>query len=322
MDTSTAKRDYSLLGWALFAMAAVSTGIQYLMSFLLDRFYPAFSRLPDSLWLWVMTFVPIYLAAMPAALLIMRKIPGDTASPVKMPRKQFLMLLLIGFPVMYAGNIIGILLSFLLSGGTAQNGLLEYINSSPAMTAILAVLIAPFAEEYIFRKQLIDRIARYGETCAIFVSALAFALFHMNLFQFFYAFGLGILLAYLYIRTRMLRYPVVLHMVINFMGSVLAPWILSLVDLELLDAAAAGTAAVEEIFKALPGLTIYLGYCGLLLILNAAGFVLLLIRWKKRVILPASRELAGRDRFRVIFANTGMILYTAICLGFTIWTLI
>ena len=56
---------------------------------------------------------------------------------------------------------------------------------------------------------------RYGEKTAIVFSALAFALFHMNLFQFFYAFGLGLIFGYVYTRTSRLRYSVLMHMLID-----------------------------------------------------------------------------------------------------------
>ena len=40
------------------------------------------------------------------------------------------------------------------------------------------------------------------------------------MFQFFYAFFVGILFAYVYVRTGRLRYPVLIHGIINFFGSV------------------------------------------------------------------------------------------------------
>ncbi len=61
-----------------------------------------------------------------------------------------------------------------------------------------------------FRKEIIS-LRRYGEKTAIMFSALAFALFHMNVFQFFYAFGLGLMFGYVYTRTSRLRYSVAMH---------------------------------------------------------------------------------------------------------------
>ena len=94
-----------------------------------------------------------------------------------------------------------------------------------------------------------------------------FALFHLNLFQFFYAFGLGLMFGYVYMRTSQLRYSIVMHMIINFNGSVLAPWVLSQVDLEALattdttDAAAAQALLTQNG----AGMMLVSGY-GLLLI--------------------------------------------------------
>ena len=44
----------------------------------------------------------------------------------------------------------------------------------------------------------------------------------MNLFQFFYAFLLGLMFGYVYTRTSKLRYSTAMHMIINFNGGVLA----------------------------------------------------------------------------------------------------
>ena len=66
-------------------------------------------------------------------------------------------------------------------------------------------------EEFIFRKMVIDRIWQYGEKIAVVTSALIFALFHINLFQFFYALGIGLIFAYVYLRTGKLRYTIIMH---------------------------------------------------------------------------------------------------------------
>ena len=61
----------------------------------------------------------------------------------------------------------------------------------------------------------------YGETTAIFLSATVFALMHGNLDQVFYAFLLGCAQGYLYCKTRDVRYTICIHMMVNFVGSVL-----------------------------------------------------------------------------------------------------
>ena len=72
----------------------------------------------------------------------------------------------------------------------------------------------------LFRKFLIDKTIKYGAKVSIILSAVLFALFHGNLNQFFYAFLIGGFFAYVYIKTGKITYSIILHAVVNLMGSV------------------------------------------------------------------------------------------------------
>ena len=72
-------------------------------------------------------------------------------------------------------------------------------------------------------KLLIDRTRRYGDWTAILLSGLLFGLFHGNLFQFFYAALVGMILAYIYTRSGSYLRCVAMHAAINFMGSIVIP---------------------------------------------------------------------------------------------------
>lgn len=309
----TAKKEFSRAGFALLALGLVTTILQLLLSTVFTAMaYASGMEIPE--WaIWVTTFVPLYLGGVPVALLILRKIPAEQKDPVKLSAKRFWTLMLIGMPIMYGGNILGNFLSALLSGGSAENVLLDYIMGNPLLTTLFAVIIAPFLEEYIFRKQIIDRLGKYGEKTAILFSALTFGLFHMNLFQFFYAFGLGLIFAYVYTRTRLLRYPVIMHMIINFMGSVIAPLLLRVLDLETLSALESGQADLTLLLQILPGLLLYLAYSLVLMGSVIGGFVLLMIRWKKREFSPAAQELPEGTERKTVYRNWGMILFIVFC---------
>ena len=69
---------------------------------------------------------------------------------------------------------------------------------------------------------MIDRLSRFGDVVAILVSSVAFGLFHGNFYQFFYSTMLGIILGFVYTKTGKWLYTAILHMVINFFGSVVA----------------------------------------------------------------------------------------------------
>ena len=94
-----------------------------------------------------------------------------------------------------------------LPGGTYRYALFGNV--------VFLVILGPIFEEWMFRKQLIDHTRKYGEKTAILLSGLAFGLFHMNLFQFFYAFLLGVMFGYIYMRTSKLRYSTAMHMIIK-----------------------------------------------------------------------------------------------------------
>ncbi|HBB29844.1 MAG TPA: hypothetical protein DC000_11505 [Clostridiales bacterium] len=97
-------------------------------------------------------------------------------------------------------------------------------SSNVIYTIVGACLKAPIVEEIIFRKVMINKLVGYGEKLAIIVSSFAFALFHGNLYQLLYAFVLGAIFAYITIKSGTIKYAVILHIIINMLGSVIIPY--------------------------------------------------------------------------------------------------
>ncbi len=322
-ENSAPRRVFKRIGLALFLIAAISSLLQLLCFYSVGWLEGAGYISTDGSWfMWLMTFVPIYAVGIPAGLLVLRKVPTQDYSESKLGGKNFFILLSIGICVMYVGNLVGTGLSHLLSGGTARNALENFVFDSNPLKIIVVVILAPVLEELVFRKQIIDRCARYGEKTAILFSALTFGLFHMNLFQFFYAFGLGLVFAYVYIRTRRLRYPVIMHMIINFMGSVLAPWIMSKVDLSAIaDLPALMTMTEDALMGIMPGLMLYSAYVLLLLGWVIIGLVFFIIKVRKFVFLPAADELTKGQRFKTVYCNPWMILFVVLCLAVCVYAL-
>ena len=108
-----------------------------------------------------------------------------------------------------------------VSSNPSQNGLVELLNTLPIPAIFLCVVVAaPVIEELVFRKWLLDRVGRFGERTAVLLSAVVFGLAHGNFSQFFYAFGLGALFAYVYIKTGHIGYTIGFHMFFNLIGGV------------------------------------------------------------------------------------------------------
>lgn len=70
---------------------------------------------------------------------------------------------------------------------------------------ILLVIVASLTEELLFRGVVLRGfLSHYKKVSAITVSAILFSLFHMNIYQFFSAFILGLILGWIYAETRSL----------------------------------------------------------------------------------------------------------------------
>ena len=100
-------------------------------------------------------------------------------------------------------------------------------NSGMFLRVLAVGIGAPIFEELVFRKLIVDRLIKYGEFIAIFTSGLTFGLFHGNFQQFFFAFALGALFAFIYARTGRIRYTIGLHMTINMTTSVITAFLYS-----------------------------------------------------------------------------------------------
>lgn len=314
VSVEKAKSCFGRLGWALVANVLIVLLLQVVLVTIGEVLFRMGIDVLNSPWfLWAVSFITQYLVGVPLFLLMFRKIPVVEQSQSKLGGGNFWALLLMCFPVMYIGNIVGTFLSGLLSGGTAQNVVETYVFEGGLLNLFTAVVLAPLVEEFIFRKQLLDRCSRYGEKTAMVFSALTFALFHMNLFQFFYAFGVGLIFAYVYLRTRRLRYPVLMHMAINFMGSAVPLWVVSNLDLDALANLNPQNLDQETLAAILPGLLIYLAYVVVQLALVIAGLVIGIVMRKSFTLQPAPEELPREGRAKTVYGNAGFVLYAVLC---------
>lgn len=79
----------------------------------------------------------------------------------------------------------------------------------------LAILPA-IVEELVFRGIVTNGLKKFGTTTAVILSAVFFALIHQNLQQFVYQFFLGLVLAYIALKTGSIIYTMILHFFNNF----------------------------------------------------------------------------------------------------------
>ena len=90
---------------------------------------------------------------------------------------------------------------------------------SVALIVVMAVLPA-LCEEFIFRFTFIGMLSPLSRGGAIVISSLAFGLMHGTLEQIFFAFGLGLCMAFVYVYTGNYRIPIAIHFVNNFISCI------------------------------------------------------------------------------------------------------
>lgn len=125
--------------------------------------------------------------------------------------------------------IIGISTLYLLSGVLNYfqllvdkldlgSGSLMYELNSPKTYLISLVslaLIPAICEELIFRGVLVNCLKQKGEIFAIVLSSIMFSIFHFSLYQLIYPICFGLILAIVYLRTKNIIFPILLHFINN-----------------------------------------------------------------------------------------------------------
>lgn len=151
--------------------------------------------------------------------LLIRPLPKGTGPGLSLSPKAFVRTALFCLGATYLFNLLTTLIMLAieaLSGGSTGNLLENVANQAPmGLYLVIVGLIAPVMEELIFRKLLLDRLRPFGDRWAILISGVAFGLFHMNLYQFFYATVLGFIFGGIALKTGKIWHTMVLHAIVN-----------------------------------------------------------------------------------------------------------
>lgn len=307
------KRHFSKLGLMYFLGTLIIVSVQSLSAILAVFISPDIME-NNNMYLLI-TMLPMYLIAVPLMVLLIKRVPGKTIVQHKMTVGQWLIAFIMCYAILYASNIVGQIISTvigILKGSMVSNTVADIvIGTSPWMTFFIMVLCAPVMEEILFRKLLIERTVRYGEGTAIVISGLMFGLFHGNLNQFAYAFTLGMFLGFIYVKTGKLIYVILLHMIINFMGSVLGLLILDMSGYqELVQILNSSSITMGDIMEYLPALMLLLSYGFALITLTVSGVVLLIIKRKRFTCRPGEISIPKGRRFSITILNLGMLIFS------------
>ena len=127
----TARRAYSRVGLALVMILAVTMALQLLWTLIPLLIWGDEHWMVSSSWGTLLgSFLPMYLLGIPAGLVVLSTVPGEVPENNKLSAKHFWMALPITYVFVYAGSLTGNFLSTLLSGGTAENPVVEMTDAT------------------------------------------------------------------------------------------------------------------------------------------------------------------------------------------------
>ena len=303
---SEQKKNISRIGLGLLLYSAVAALLQ--MSFMTVVYYAFPSFYETEIYNWILQAVPSYCVAFPLFCLFLSGMPKQAPEKKKLSGENAIAFLSISFLLVLVGNLISTALMSgfeFLRGTEISNVVDTYMDSySPLLSFALFVVFAPIAEEVMFRKLIIDRLLPYSEWMAVVTSALLFGLMHGNFYQFFYATFLGVLFSYVYARTGKILHTIIMHMIINFTGSIIASTLMELVG---------------DTNRGLESITwwdvLAVVYSIALWALVICGGILLFQNFKKLELKKTgNRWLTLKTQFKLLFSSAGTIVYCVICL--------
>lgn len=241
--------------------------------------------------------ISFYLIGFPVFYFMVKKLPEvEKRESNTLGIAKIIKLFLMSYSVAYIVNLLTNLIMMLIAvikGSEIVNPLVGVLEGSNWFWSLIFVgILSPIIEEIMFRGVMLNKLRGYGDKIAIITTAVLFGFFHANFSQFFYAVALGIIFAYVTLKTGTIKYPIILHIVVNIMGSVILPALI-------------GDSSNIVVLGAV---TI------VLLIIVIIGLVLLIKNRKSVALLDGEIKLEKGTVFNIVWINLGMILYVAICL--------
>lgn len=304
------RKFFSKIGFNYFALGIIVLVLNIIIVSIINILNPTI--LSNQTLMTFFSAIWTYILPLPIFIYIMKKTESKTLEKHNLTIKTFIICISITMFLMWIGNMAGIVITAGI-GSIMQhevaNPINDVINNSGLIANLIIItLIAPIFEELIFRKLLIDRTIKYGGTISVLLSALLFAFFHGNLSQFFYAFLLGGFFAIIYIKTGQIKYTIGLHMIINFMGSVVSLF----VSQPLMDLTNGSPISPAGMFSVLLYILLTLG-------LTIIGLIYSIKYFNKSKFDGSEKEIILKNPVDTIILNPGIICFILL-MSYTIFT--
>lgn len=235
---------------------------------------------------------------------MLRKLPVVKIEKRGMKFKQMFLLIMMMYGITQVGSMMGAPLDTILTlPSTINQSTDEFLKelqsnvifSSNIFIRIICVGILPAVfEELLFRKFMIDRTIRHGEFISCAMSGIMFGLWHGNFQQFFYAFFVGVMFAFVYIRTGNIIYTMILHASMNLVSSTitieLVVRLFKLLGFDIDNGTVRNIDMNTMINTVLPFVLLLLLWLMVLLGFQIAGFVLIIKKRKNFKLVAREGE--------------------------------
>lgn len=285
------KKVFNKLGFSLFVMVIAVNLVQVLMIFGASLINP--ELVSKAAFNYAALGVSFYVVGFVLYFLMTKNIPDSSKGERRqLSIKQVLMFYLICMGTTYIFNYLSVALNLLIGlikGSPVINPLAEMLDFKSILLTVLFVgILSPIIEEIVFRGIMLSKVRKFGDKTAIVFTAVAFGLFHGNFSQFFYAVALGMIFAYITVRTNTIKYSIILHILINLTGSVILPQL------------------------ALSGNLALTGAAGILILVFIVSGIVLFCLNKKKIVLEEGEVILPRsERMRIVYGTPGMLCYIA-----------
>lgn len=145
---------------------------------------------------------------------------SDVLTSTHVPFSKILPIILFGMGVAMLANVAATIFDTNISLFELKNYASQDTEGTTLYEFLLSVigtaLVPAFAEEFAFRGIVLSRLRKYGDSFAIFASALLFGAMHGNTTQIVFAFLLGLIFAFVDVKTNSIIPSVIIHFFNNF----------------------------------------------------------------------------------------------------------
>ena len=247
----------------------------------------------------------------------LRKLPVYKIEKRKLKIGHLLLLIMMMYGLTQVGTVMGMPLHLILSAFSPAEDLSSLpdmlLSSNPVLRIISVGILPAIFEELLFRKFVIDRTIRHGEFISCAISGIMFGLWHGNFQQFFFTFFVGVMFAFVYIRTGNVIYTMIMHASMNLVTSTitinLITELLERAGMDINTGAYLTEPTDEMIMSMIPILLLTMLWVLIIFSFQVVGFIMLMVKRRNFKLIPWVGELSRKQLLHKLTHSVEMWIF-------------